>query len=130
MWFNFLSNFTLRYFANIILARRVFYIIFILLFTSTPLANAEEDVYVIEIKLENHLFIPEEVHVPKNTKIKLIINNLDPTIEEFDSPSLKREKILRSKSKTNIVLAPLSVGRYDFVGEFNQETAKGVVIVE
>jgi hypothetical protein len=97
---------------------------------SGPLVNAEENVYVIEVKLENHFFIPQEVHVPKNTKIKLVINNLDPTIEEFDSPALKREKILRSKSKTNIVLAPLSVGRYDFVGEFNQETAKGVVIVE
>jgi hypothetical protein len=129
MCFNFFSNLTLPFSSNAMLTRRVFYIIFTL-FMSGPLVNAEENVYVIEVKLENHFFIPQEVHVPKNTKIKLVINNLDPTIEEFDSPALKREKILRSKSKTNIVLAPLSVGRYDFVGEFNQETAKGVVIVE
>lgn len=125
MCFNFLRNFMLPFSTNI----KLVYAIFVL-FIYMPLVNADENVYVVEIKLENHLFIPAEVHVPKNTKIKLVVNNVDPTVEEFDSPALKREKILRSKSKTNIVLAPLQAGRYDFVGEFNQDTAKGVVIVE
>lgn len=88
------------------------------------------EMYVVEIKLENHRFMPEIVKVPAKTKIKLVIHNMDPTIEEFDSPSLKREKILRSKSATNIILAPLAKGRYDFVGEFHEETAKGVLVVE
>ena len=100
------------------------------LFANISLICALEDVYEVEVRLENHLFIPREIHVPKNIKIKLVIYNADPTVEEFDSPDLKREKILRSKSKTNIILAPLPVGKYDFVGEFHQDTAQGVVIVE
>ncbi len=109
---------------------KVFSYIVLLLFLNISFVCAEDKVYEVEIRLENHLFTPSEIHVPKDTKIKLIIYNLDPTVEEFDSPSLKREKILRSKSKTNIILAPLSVGRYDFVGEFHEDTAKATVIVE
>ena len=82
-----------------------------------------------EITLHNHIFSPSEIHVPTNHKIILLIHNLDSTAEEFDSPALKREKILKSQSVTKIILAPLEPGRYDFIGEFYQETAKGVVIV-
>lgn len=84
----------------------------------------------VEIKLENHVFTPDVVKVPEGVKIKLVVHNMDSTIEEFESPSLKREKILRSKSKTNIILAPLKKGRYEFIGEFHEETARGVVVVE
>lgn len=87
------------------------------------------DDLVVEVALQNHIFTPSEIHVPTKTKIILAINNLDPTIEEFDSSSLRREKILRSNTITKIVLAPLAEGRYDFVGEFHSETAKGTIIV-
>ena len=85
---------------------------------------------VVEIRLQNHLFSPTEIHVPAHKKITLVVHNLDPTVEEFDSPALKREKLLKSNSITHIILAPLVPGRYDFIGEFYQETAKGTVIVE
>lgn len=88
------------------------------------------DTFVVEIKLENHVFTPDIIKVPEGVKVKLIIHNMDNTMEEFDSPSLKREKILRSKSKTNIILAPLKKGRYEFIGEFHEATAKGAIIVE
>ncbi|MGV2432513.1 MAG UNVERIFIED_CONTAM: cupredoxin domain-containing protein [Rickettsiaceae bacterium] len=97
---------------------------------SSFVVYAEDDVHTVEIKIENHVFLPSEIHAPKDKKIKLVIENLDNTIEEFDSPDLKREKILRSKAKTNIILAPLREGKYYFVGEFNPDTAQGVLIVE
>lgn len=90
---------------------------------------AEEKEVIREIKLQNHVFEPAEIYVPSKKKIILVVHNLDPTVEEFDSPALRREKILRSHSTTRIILAPLAPGRYDFVGEFYQDTAKGVVIV-
>lgn len=97
----------------------------------SPSAYADqENEVVIKITLEHHVFSPSEIHVPAHKKIILIIHNLDSTIEEFDSPALKREKILRSGSETKIILAPLQAGKYDFVGEFYQDTAKGAVIVE
>ena len=104
--------------------------ILVALFCAIHSVSALEDIYEVEIRLENHIFTPKEIHVPKDTKIKLVIYNLDPTIEEFDSADLKRERILRSRSKTNIILAPLSVGKYYFMGEFHEETAKAVVVVE
>jgi hypothetical protein len=96
----------------------------------SSIVYALDEPFILEVTLEKHVFIPSEIHVPAHQKLILIINNLDSTTEEFDSPDLKREKILRSRSKTNIVLAPLSPGRYDFVGEFHSDTAQGVVIVE
>ena len=85
---------------------------------------------LVEITLKDHVFSPEEIRIPANKKITLVVHNLDPTVEEFDSPALKREKLLKSNSVTNIILAPLAPGRYDFIGEFYQDTAKGTVIVE
>ena len=103
-------------------------ILFLALVTSVSIAAS--DVFIVEIKLQNHVFTPDIIKAPAGVKIKLIVHNLDPSMEEFDSPSLKREKILRSKSKTNIMLAPLKKGRYDFIGEFHTDTAKGVLVVE
>ncbi len=91
---------------------------------------AHDDWYEVDITLENHKFSPSIVHVPQYRKIKLVIYNVDSTIEEFDSSDLKREKILRPMAKTNIILAPLKAGRYDFMGEFHEDTAKGTIIVE
>lgn len=88
------------------------------------------EIFIVEIKLENHVFTPDVIKIPEGVKIKLIVHNMDPSMEEFDSPSLKREKILRSRSKTNIILAPLKKGRYDFIGEFHADTAKGSLVVE
>lgn len=103
---------------------------FLVILLSLGVYSFASNVYEVEIKLENHVFTPDIIKVPEGVKIKLVIHNLDPSMEEFDSPSLKREKILRSKSKTNIILAPLKKGRYDFIGEFHEETAKGALIVE
>lgn len=91
---------------------------------------ASDKDFIVEIKLQNHIFEPAEIRVPSKRKIILVVENMDPTVEEFESPSLRREKILRSNSTTRIILAPLLPGRYDFIGEFYQDTAKGVVIVE
>lgn len=97
---------------------------------SSNIFAEEADEVILEIKLENHRFLPEIIKAPANKKIILLINNLDSTIDEFDSPSLKREKILKSNSITRIILAPLAPGRYDFVGEFYSDTARGSLIVE
>ena len=43
------------------------------------------------IKIQNHRFEPEIVSVPANTKFKIIIENLDNTIEEFESDDLKKD---------------------------------------
>jgi hypothetical protein len=84
---------------------------------------------VVEIEIRDHLFFPSEVVIPANTKIKLMINNLDPTPEEFESYELNREKVINGHSKTAIFIGPLPVGEYPFFGEFYPKTAQGKVVV-
>jgi len=56
--------------------------------------------------------------------------NEDATPEEFDSSALKVEKVVAGKSKGIVRIGPLKPGRYPFIGEYNEATAKGTVIAE
>lgn len=80
--------------------------------------------------IKDHQFTPSELKVPANQKVKLIVDNQDGSAEEFDSHALNREKVIPPKSKAVIFIGPLKPGKYPFVGEFNEKTAKGVVIAE
>jgi hypothetical protein len=86
----------------------------------------------IEVKLiiESHRFQPETVNVPAGKKVKLIIENRDATPEEFESHALNREKVILAKSTATIYIGPLTPGSYPFMGEFNQKTAKGVIVAQ
>jgi len=85
---------------------------------------------IIEIDIKDHLFHPSEVVVPADTKVKLIINNLDPTAEEFESYELNREKVINGGRKSVIFIGPLPPGEYPFFGEFHPKTAQGKVLVQ
>ena len=85
---------------------------------------------VIEIEIRDHLFHPEEVRIPANTKVKLVVYNRDSTPEEFESYELNREKVIMGGRKANIFVGPLAPGVYPFFGEFNPKTAQGRVVVE
>ena len=50
--------------------------------------------------------------------------------EEFESREMKVEKVIPGKSKGVVRIGPLAPGRYPFFGEFNEATAKGVLIAE
>lgn len=101
----------------------------LIIFSFQPLtALAETEEYIIIIK--DHRFIPAQVTIPANTKVKLIIKNQDPTPEEFESWDFNREKIVAGNSEIKVFVGPLAAGEYKFFGEFNMSTAQGVLIVE
>jgi hypothetical protein len=102
------------------------FFIFIILINNGFCAEA----FIVEISIKNHKFEPSEITVPQNTKIKLIIHNLDESVEEFESFDLKREKIVPAGGQINIILAPLEPGKYHFFGDFHPETANGYLIVQ
>ncbi len=91
-------------------------------------AAARADDYVLTIK--DHRFTPEEIKVPPDQRVMITIVNDDATPEEFDSSALKVEKVVAGKSKGVVRIGPLKVGRYPFIGEYHEATAKGVVIAE
>ena len=84
----------------------------------------------VTLVIKDHHFVPSEVRVPAGQKVKLIVENQDATPEEFESHELNREKIIAPKSKASIFIGPLKAGKYPFFGEFNQATARGLVIAE
>ncbi|MFQ5512574.1 MAG: cupredoxin domain-containing protein [Candidatus Krumholzibacteriia bacterium] len=87
-----------------------------------------KDVYVIQI--EDHKFIPATLVVPAKKKIKLRIENLDRTPEEFESYDLNREKVVAGGRKIIVFIGPLKPGTYKYFGEFNPKTAQGVIIAK
>jgi hypothetical protein len=84
----------------------------------------------ITITIRNHRFEPAEIKIPAGKRVSVVVVNDDPTPEEFEGSGIKVEKVIPGKSKALVRIGPLAKGRYDFMGEFNQATAKGVVIVE
>jgi len=82
------------------------------------------------LTIRDHRFEPAELRVPANRKIKLVVHNQDGTPEEFESHELNREKVIPPGAKANIFVGPLKPGRYPFFGEFNEKTARGVLIAE
>jgi hypothetical protein len=91
-----------------------------------PTARAAD--YTLTIK--DHKFTPGELKVPANKRVVITVINDDITPEEFESSVLKVEKVIAGKSKGTVRIGPLKPGRYPFVGEFHEATAKGVVIAE
>jgi len=84
----------------------------------------------LSLTLKDHKFTPAEIKVPANKRVQLTVINDDATPEEFESRALKVEKVVPGKSKGIVRIGPLKPGRYPFIGEYHESTAKGVVIAE
>jgi hypothetical protein len=89
-----------------------------------------EDPVQLSIVIKDHKFDPAELKVPSGKVIELTVDNQDATPEEFESPTLKVEKVIPGGSKGKVRFGPLAADTYLFVGEFNEETARGVVTAE
>jgi len=94
------------------------------LLIALPLAAmAETPEFTIAIK--EHRFNPAEITVPAGKRIMLVIDNQDATPEEFESKTLRVEKIVPGNTKGTVTVGPLKPGSYSFFGEFHEATAQG-----
>jgi hypothetical protein len=84
----------------------------------------------LTVTIREHKFQPTELRVPAKKRFTVYVINDDPTPEEFESTSMKVEKIIAGKSKGVVRIGPLDPGRYEFFGDFNQATAQGIMIAE
>ena len=92
-------------------------------------AVAQQKEVSISISVKNHRFVPAEIRGPANVPITLRVKNLDATPMEFESVSLRVEKVVTANGEGVIRIRPLARGRYNFFDDFHQETT-GVLIVE
>jgi hypothetical protein len=82
----------------------------------------------VTITVKNHRFQPAEITAPSKVPIELRVKNLDSTPMEFESVSLRVEKVVTGNSEGVIRLRPLEPGRYNFFDDFHHETS-GVLVV-
>ncbi len=104
----------------------------LLLLVAAPLAlspaGAQEAVS-LSISIKNHRFQPAELQAPANVPIVLHVKNLDAAPMEFESVTLRVEKVVTGNGEGLIRLRPLASGRYKFFDDFNQQ-ATGVLVVK
>lgn len=88
------------------------------------------DDLVFKIELKNRTMVPNELNIPANTAFTIEVVNTDSTSEEFESNSLKIEKIIPPKRTAKFKVKPLAAGEYDIFGEFHMDTCQGKILVK
>jgi plastocyanin len=97
---------------------------------AAPENGRAQDTAFATITIRDHHFEPAELRLPAGQRIQLRVVNEDPGSEEFESKSLRVEKVIAGKSEGTVRISPLAPGRYEFIGEYHEDTAKGVLIAK
>lgn len=82
------------------------------------------------ITLQGHRFAPDTLIVPAGRKVRIVLVNKDPALEEFDSDDLGVEEDVTPNGRTSFTIGPLKPGEYRFMGEHHASTAQGKVVAK
>ena len=74
-------------------------------------------------------FQPSQVSAPADKPISFRIKNLDAKAIEFESTSLRVEKVVAAGSEGVVNVRALKPGRYEFFDDFNDK-ARGALTVQ
>ncbi len=99
-----------------------------LCFVGAPQVSAQTA--TVEISIKNHRFQPTTITAPANQPIVIRIKNLDPTPMEFESVSLRVEKVVPGNGEATINIRALAPGSYKFFDDFNKDTGNGVLVIK
>ena len=84
----------------------------------------------IQLSYKDKKFDPAEISAPANTPIVIKLKNLDAKAMEFESKTLKVEKVVAGSSDAVINVRAQKAGRYEFFDEYNEKTARGALVVK
>lgn len=93
-----------------------------------PRVAAAQEV-TLDITVQNQRFEPAELQAPANRPILIRIKNNESKPIEFESKSLRVEKVIAAKSQGIVRVRALAPGRYEFEDDFNKAT-RGVLVVQ
>ena len=96
---------------------------------SVSASSRAQQAATIAISVKGHHFEPSELHAPANRPLILRVKNLDATPMEFESVSLRVEKVVASGTEGVVNIRPLAPGQYEFFDDFHQET-RGTLVVQ
>jgi len=94
-----------------------------------PLAVADDSARV-SVTLKDHKFSPAEPTAPAGKPITIDVSNLDPTPSEFESKTLRVEKVVPGGGKIAVQIRPLGPGRYRFFDDYHEDTTEGFLVVK
>lgn len=83
----------------------------------------------IQLTYSKGQFQPSEVRAPADKPISFRVKNLDAKAMEFESTSLRVEKVVAAGSEGIINVRALKPGRYEFYDDFNDK-ARGALTVQ
>ena len=89
-------------------------------------AQAEDS--VITVKDGN--ITPQDLPIPANQKVKVVVRNKGTTPFEFESSDLNREKIVQPNSEITLFVGPLKPGTYHYADDYHRDTVKGTISVK
>jgi hypothetical protein len=95
---------------------------------AAPHARAQQATEVL-LTYSGGQFQPSQVQAPADKPIVFRIKNRDPKAMEFESASLRVEKVVAAQSEGVINVRALKPGRYEFFDDFNQK-ARGALTVK
>lgn len=102
----------------------------LLLVALLPRPAAASDMPSYDLTLDNGKLIPEVLEVKAGEKFVIQLHNAGNTPAEFESNSLRKEKVLAPGVKSFVVIHPLRAGSYDFFDDFHLPDARGKVVAE
>src|SRR5258708_4270874 len=83
----------------------------------------------IQVTYSKGQFQPSELRAPADKPITFRVKNLDSKAMEFESKSLRVEKVVAANSDGVVNVRALKPGRYEFYDDFNEQ-ARGVLTVQ
>lgn len=83
----------------------------------------------IEITVQGGKFVPNTITAPPNTRITIVIKNLDNKAMEFESVALRVEKIIPANGTGSVNVRALAAGSYEFFDDLNPSN-RGTLVVK
>ena len=83
----------------------------------------------IHVTYSKGVFQPSELRAPPDKPVAIRVKNLDAKAMEFESTSLRVEKVVAANSEGVINVRALKPGRYEFYDDFNAK-ARGALTVQ
>ncbi len=89
-----------------------------------------QETAAVKLTIKNHRFDPAEPHAPAGKPFTIEITNLDATPAEFESKTLRVEKVVAAGSTVTLQMRALAPGRYRFFDDYHEDTTEGFLVVQ
>jgi len=84
----------------------------------------------VKVVLKDHRFVPQESSAPAGKPVVIVVTNQDATPAEFESKTLRVEKVIPAGGTVSVRVRALEPGRYRFFDDYHEDTAEGFLNVK